>query len=124
MSVYFDSESNDFVTQIIITRCTIFSNPFPSEESKFTHVFITDLYSPVVKPVLCSAVLEVLRWASHNALCKVTSCKSEYPEGSEYVRHTTGRHTSTILELKPKKCRGCLWQGTSSKLRWAQLLQS
>jgi hypothetical protein len=28
------------------------------------------------------------------------------------------------LELKPKKCRGCLWQGTSSKLRWAQLLQS
>jgi hypothetical protein len=104
--------------------CTIFSKLFRFEESKFTNVFVTDLYSPVVKPVLCSAMLEVLRWASHNSLGKATPCKSEYPEGSEYVRHTTGRHTSTILELKLKKCSGCLWQGTSGKLRWALFLQS
>ena len=124
MRVYFESELNDFVTQNIITRCAIFSNPFRLEESKFTNVFVTDLYSPAVKPLLCSAMSEVLCRASHNSLGKATPCKLEYPEESEYVRHTTGRRTLTILELKLSKRRGCLWQGTSGKLRWALLLQS
>jgi hypothetical protein len=124
MRVYFESQLNNFVTQNIINCCTIFSTPFLLEESKFTDVYVTDLYSPVVKPVLCSAILEVLRWASHNSLGKATPCKWEYPEGSEYVRHPKGIHASTILELKLKKCRGCLGQGTAGKHRQALLLQS
>jgi hypothetical protein len=98
MRVYFESDLNDFVTQNIITRYIIFSNPLVLEESKFTNVFVTDLFSPVVKPAMCSAMQEVLRWASHNSVgVKLLreSEKSEYPKGVTYPTHD--RHTPTIL---------------------------
>ena len=52
---------------------------------------------------LCSAMLEVLYWASHKSLGQATPCKSEYPEGSEYVRHTTASHTPTIFGTEAEK---------------------
>ena len=96
----------------LLPAALFFQTPFLLEESKFINVFITDLYSPVVKPALCSAMLEVLRWASHNSMSKPTPWKWDVSVSRrEWVCST--RDTRTHVNhfgTQAEKCRGCLWQ--------------
>jgi len=124
MRVYLEFDLNYFVTQNIITYCTIFSTPFLLEEPKFINVVVTDLYSPVVKPSCARPCWKSCTGLPISHWVKLLRASQSIPKGANMsvIRQPATRQP--FLELKLKKCRGRLWQGTSGKLCWALLLQS